>query len=734
MTEAPSSQGDRWVERLRKALSNLDSPATLPDAVPTPPTMAGTTAWLASIPSLARYEIGERLGEGATAVVYRAQDRELRRPVAIKLLKEIVGASDVARQRFRREAQAAAGLAHPNIIQVHDVAEEQGRLYLVMELVDGKALSELLRSRALQERDVVRTLEKAARGVAAAHASGVVHRDLKPANILVGRNGEPKVADFGLAHLLDAPTELTRSGMPLGTPQYMSPEQAQGRVKDITPRTDVYALGAILYEALTGRPVHSGETTLELFQQIVRDDPAPVRTIRADAPRDLETIAMKALRREPSARYANAEEFADDLARYLAGEPIHARPLNGVERLWRWGVRRRAGLVPAALSLTLAAALLVLWLRPPGAPAVLVATVESVAGKPTVRAGSDPVELTPGNRLFPGQRVRTEAADKVVLRFSDGTSVSLSPRSKVELLSSAAERGVSVETGAVTVARPTAKGAFVVDAPHGSARLPAGTLDVGVADRITRFETIEGESVVRAKGGTDAPLRRGFFIVYGDGQDGVPRTMTAGLMGQWFPAKLDGRIVRDSSGHGWDGVYLNKPAAVEGRRGKAAGFDGQVQLDVTGLGGSGFPRSGTLSFWMRVDVETGPPRAIFDTFDSTRRHLFIRTLGEGQMGLQVAFQDKETEYPFFRNTAIPKGQWTHVALVWDVPARIASVYLNGVLDHRGTITDPKWAPIDQIFSVGGGKTSGIGFIGQLDDVRLYARALPEEEIRVLIVD
>ncbi len=721
MTDTPSSPGDRWVERLRKALSDLDDPAA-----------SSATAWIASIPSLARYEVGERLGEGATAVVYRAQDRELRRSVAIKVLKEFVGASEVARQRFRREAQAAAGLAHPNIIQVHDVAEEQGRLYLVMELVDGKSLAELLQGRALAERDLVRVLEKAARGVAAAHASGVVHRDLKPANILVGKNGEPKVADFGLAQLLDAPTELTRSGMPLGTPQYMSPEQAQGRAKDITPRTDVYALGAILYEALTGRPVHQGETTIELFQQIVRDDPALPRTIRPELPRDLETIAMKALRREPSGRYATAEEFADDLARHLAGEPIRARPMSRAERLWRWGVRRRAALVPGALALALAAAL---WGRPSTAPGTTaMATVESVAGQAAVMAGAHAVDLAPGASVFSGQVLRTGPLPaRAVLRFPDGTIATLGPDSMVQGLS-AGGPGVFVVSGTLSVTRPPGKEAFEVVSSHGSARIPGGTLVCAVAPWLTRIETTDGEAVVRARDGTEASLRKGFFIVLGHGYDAVPRSIVEGLAGQWFPGKVDGRIVRDSSGRGWDGVFLKPPRTGEGRRGPAAVFDSEIQFDVAGLGGSGFPRSGTLSFWLRVDVETEHPRAIFDTFDGGRRHLFVRTLGEGKMGLQIACQARSNDYPFSRIAPIPKGRWTHFALAWDGKARTVSVYLDGALDHRGPISDPTWTPDGQLFAVGGGKTSGIGFIGLIDDVRLYAKPLGAEEIRALSLD
>src|SRR6185295_1275176 len=184
----------------------------------------------------------------------------------------------IARQRFRREAQAAAGLAHPNVITVHDAGEADGRLYLVMELVDGKPLSEFFRNPDVDLRRRIQLIEHAARGVAAAHEKGIVHRDLKPQNILVPPGGEPKVADFGLAHMADSTTALTRTGSTLGTPLYMSPEQVGGKAREITPRTDVWALGAILYEVLSTRPPFLGETQLEIYEKIAHHDPTPLGT------------------------------------------------------------------------------------------------------------------------------------------------------------------------------------------------------------------------------------------------------------------------------------------------------------------------------------------------------------------------------------------------------------------------------------------------------------------------
>ncbi len=306
------------------------------------------------LPSLARYEILDVLGEGAAGVVYRARHRELDRPVAVKILRQVVGLSELARQRFRREAQTAAGLSHPRVVAVTDAGEENGVLYLVMELVDGRPFSEILAARKTSRTDLARMLEQASRGVGMAHDRGVVHRDLKPANILVTASGDPKVGDFGLAHLLDSSAELTRTGSTVGTPLYMAPEQVEGRARDITPRTDVYSLGAILYEILTGRPPHLAATPMELYGKIVREEPAPPRSVSLDVPRDLETIALKALEKEPGRRYATASAFAEDLRRALDGERIEGRPAGLAYRMYRrWRKNRLAYSLGAGAALAL---------------------------------------------------------------------------------------------------------------------------------------------------------------------------------------------------------------------------------------------------------------------------------------------------------------------------------------------------------------------------------------------
>jgi tRNA A-37 threonylcarbamoyl transferase component Bud32 len=339
MSGSGSSEGENLVPRVLRDLSRHERTRT---AVP-----GAGDATVPEAPKLSRFEILEVVGQGATAVVYRARDKTLNRTVALKVLRESAGMSDVARERFRREAQAAAGLAHPNVVTVYDAAEEDGRSFLVMELVEGQPLDRLLKEPGKNNPvEFLRLLEKAARGVAAAHERGIVHRDLKPANILVPAAGEPKVGDFGLAHVLETRTELTRTGTALGTPLYMAPEQVEARSGEISPRTDVHALGAILYEILTGQPPHVAASLAELYTRIVRQDPPPPR----GAPADAQTIALKALEKEPARRYADAREFADDLARHLRGEPIQARPVGPWGRLLRRCRRNPRSTAIAALA------------------------------------------------------------------------------------------------------------------------------------------------------------------------------------------------------------------------------------------------------------------------------------------------------------------------------------------------------------------------------------------------
>ena len=343
MSGSASSANDGLVPRVLRDLSEHERTRS---AVPG----AGSSI-PAEMPTLSRFEIVAGIGQGATAVVYRARDRRLNRTVAVKVLREGPGVNEIVRERFRREAQAAAGLAHPNVVTVFDAGEEEGRAFLVMELVEGRPLDALLKDPQTPRAGLLPLLAKAARGVAAAHERGIVHRDLKPANILVTEAGEPKVGDFGLAHILETRTELTQTGTALGTPLYMAPEQVEARSGDISPRTDVYGLGAILYEILAGQPPHTAPGLADLYASIVRRDPVLPRTLNPDVALDAQTIALKALEKEPSRRYADAREFADDLERHLKGEPILARPVGAWGRFARRCRRNPAGAAIGAVAL-----------------------------------------------------------------------------------------------------------------------------------------------------------------------------------------------------------------------------------------------------------------------------------------------------------------------------------------------------------------------------------------------
>ena len=302
------------------------------------------------MPQVPGYRVDAVLGRGGMGVVYRAWHLRLRRAVALKMLLTGPWAKPNELERFQREAQAVAALGHPNIVQVHDVGDVDGRPYFTMEFIEGGNLSEQIRGVPQSAREAANLVATLADAIDAAHQSGIVHRDLKPANILLTKDGTPKVADFGLARRLESDQDLTLSGSPMGTPSYMAPEQARGETGAIGRATDIYALGAILYELLTGRPPFRSDTTSATLQQIVKEEPVSPRRLNPRVPRDLETICLKCLCKEPPGRYANAHALAEDLRRFDRGEPIKARPLRWPGRMLRWARRRPTA---AALSVTL---------------------------------------------------------------------------------------------------------------------------------------------------------------------------------------------------------------------------------------------------------------------------------------------------------------------------------------------------------------------------------------------
>jgi WD40 repeat protein len=318
---------------------------------------------------MAGYEVLGELGRGGMGVVYRARQVKLNRLVALKMILAAGHAGEEERQRFRTEAEAIARLQHPHIVQVYEVGEADGRPFCSLEFCAGGSLAGKLAEGTLPAREAAALLHRLAGAVQSAHEAGVVHRDLKPANVLMTADGTPKVTDFGLAKRLGEAGQ-TLSGAVMGTPCYMAPEQAAGRGKQVGPAADVYALGAVLYECLTGRPPFRGESVMDTLEQVLTREPVPVRQLQPKVPRDLETICLKCLQKEPPKRYGSARDLAEDLERFPEGRPVLARPTSGPERLLKWARRRPAAALAAlllALVVVLVAtglpALAVLWLR-----------------------------------------------------------------------------------------------------------------------------------------------------------------------------------------------------------------------------------------------------------------------------------------------------------------------------------------------------------------------------------
>jgi serine/threonine-protein kinase len=322
--------------------------------------------WTDSVlPRVPGYDVEGVLGRGGMGAVYKARHLRLNRVVALKMLLAGAYATPHERARFQREAEAVAGLRHPNIVQLYDVADHEGRPYFTMEFVEGGSLAQKLAGTPQPGRQAATLAATLAQAVQAAHRDGVVHRDLKPANVLLTADGTPKISDFGLARRLEGEAGATQTGVPLGTPSYMAPEQAAGNTHAIGPAVDVYALGAILYELLTGRPPFRAATAAETIRQVIYEEPALPSHLNAKVPRDLETICLKCLHKEPERRYGSAGALAEDLRRFEEGRPIQARRLGWVARFGRW-VRRQpaaAGLVVTGLALLGLALGGTLWLQ-----------------------------------------------------------------------------------------------------------------------------------------------------------------------------------------------------------------------------------------------------------------------------------------------------------------------------------------------------------------------------------
>ena len=300
------------------------------------------------------YELLDVLGRGGMGVVYKARQVSLDRTVALKMILSGQLSSEREVARFHAEAEAAAKLDHPGIVPIHEIGEHNGQHYFSMGYVEGTSLASKLRDGPLSAKEATTLVQQVAEAVQHAHDHGIIHRDLKPANVLLDKEGQPRLTDFGLAKRLESDSELTASGQVMGSPAYMSPEQAEGRVKELGPATDIYSLGTVLYSLLTGRPPFLSDTVADTLMQVINQEPVSPRRLNSKCPRDLETICLKCLRKEPAKRYASAADLAADLGRWLNHEPIHARPVSRREKIWLWCKRR-----PAVAAMTAAIVLLV---------------------------------------------------------------------------------------------------------------------------------------------------------------------------------------------------------------------------------------------------------------------------------------------------------------------------------------------------------------------------------------
>ncbi len=326
----------------------LDVPRTqVVDTGGVPESMTPPLVKSRKTPEIPGYEITGELGRGGMGVVYKARQASLKRLVALKMI--LVGADESVRIRFRTEAEAVARLQHANIVQIHEIGEHEGQPYLSLEYVDGGNLQEKYGRKAVPDHEAARLVETLARAMHHTHQRGILHRDLKPNNILLTADGTPKITDFGLAKLLDQGGGPTRSEALIGTPNYMPPEQAAGKISKIGVPSDVYSLGAILYELLTGRAPFRGTTLYNTLEKVRTQQPVAPRRLRKPISRDLETICLKCLEKEPANRYATAEALADDLHSYLEGQTIRARPVPAWQQAWRY-LRRRPALAACLLA------------------------------------------------------------------------------------------------------------------------------------------------------------------------------------------------------------------------------------------------------------------------------------------------------------------------------------------------------------------------------------------------
>lgn len=342
----PDAAFDRVAETSSGGMVRGEQPTdrdTFPSATHASVGGTGTTA----LTEFGRFTDLQLIGRGGMGIVYRAWDNRLQRTVGLKMLAGGL-AHESDRQRFQHEAESAAQLDHPGIVPVFEFDEHDGQPYFSMGFVDGESLLDAISRQPLSPSDAASLLVQVAEAIHYAHTRGIIHRDLKPGNILLDGDGQPRVADFGIARRQEVDSRLTATGEILGTPSYMPPEQATGVVKNIGPESDVYSLGAVLYHMLTGRPPFLGESMIETITQVLQSEPVSPRQLRPHVPRDLETICLKCLEKARDRRYSSAAELVDELQRFLDGRPIRARAVTATERAWRW--TRRHPIVVALVT------------------------------------------------------------------------------------------------------------------------------------------------------------------------------------------------------------------------------------------------------------------------------------------------------------------------------------------------------------------------------------------------
>jgi WD40 repeat protein len=652
-------------------LRGPDAPAEEPPGAP--------DGALSAVPG---YEVLAEVGRGGAGVVYWAWQAGANRTVALKMLLAGPHAGAEQRARFRTEAEAVGRLQHPNIVQVFQVGEQAGRPFLVMEYVEGGSLAQKLTGAPLPGGPSAELVQTLARAVQAAHERGIVHRDLKPANVLLAPDGTPKIADFGLAKLLiGAGAAHTQNGAILGTPSYMAPEQATGQAAEISPATDVYALGAILYELLTGRPPFRGEASLETLLQVRTEEPVPPRRLQSKVPLDLETICLKCLQKAPHQRYASAAALADDLQRYRRGEPIRARPTSRTERAVRWC--RRNPLV-AGLAAAVAALLLLTTVG-----AVLAAVKQHGLAEAAERARDAAVAAGNAEQV---QRRRTEEllerqyVDRAVRLLDEGDldGALLWTVEGLRLVQgdAAREEMHRFRLAAVLRQRPRFVQVWFPGGPvHHVGFSPDGQRVVTASEAVTArvWDAATGKAV-------GLPLKHTGALLHAEFSPDGRRVVTASKDGTarvWDATT--GQAVGPPLRHG-DGIWIRHAAfSPDGRRVVTAGGDGQARVWDTDTGRPITPPLAPGTAVQSVAFSPDGRRVVTASADGTAR---VWDAGTG--ALVVALKHDQPVYyaEFNRDGTRVVTAGATTARVWDA----ASGQPIATLPHITTVNRAEFSP------------------------------------------